>query len=179
MAAGTATAADDPFGSGGAAATRSTSALRRPAASCGASLSAAGAYKRAGTSPVHARRFWKGRSVFSRATENGPAFLWMFCVCKQAHSEVPALLLQPPHFISPSASGSIGPQRATGGAGWVSAMLLRTVTPPEPACPQTSTQRSAVGRTGVHSAAPCESVTQVVAQRTSRSGQWDYRVFEP
>ena len=29
--------------------------------------------RRAGTSPVCARRFWKGRSIFSRATESGPA----------------------------------------------------------------------------------------------------------
>ena len=33
-----------------------------------------GRSKRAGTSPVNARRLWKGRSIFSRATENGPAF---------------------------------------------------------------------------------------------------------
>ena len=38
--------------------------------------------KRAGTSPVNARRLWKGRSIFSRATENGPAFCGCF-VCTQ------------------------------------------------------------------------------------------------
>ena len=30
--------------------------------------------KRAGTSPLYARRLWKDRSIVSRATENGPAF---------------------------------------------------------------------------------------------------------
>ena len=39
-----------------------------------------GGGKRAGTSPVNARRFWKGRPIFSRATENGPAFRAMFRV---------------------------------------------------------------------------------------------------
>ena len=37
---------------------------------------------RACTSPVNARRLWKGRSIFSRATENGPAFCERF-VCAQ------------------------------------------------------------------------------------------------
>ena len=41
---------------------------------------------------LSARRLWKGRSIFSRATENGPAVCAMFCVCNQVHSEVPALL---------------------------------------------------------------------------------------
>ena len=44
--------------------------------------------KRAGTSSLwtrlYARRLWRGRSIFSRATENGPAFFGMFCVCTQA-----------------------------------------------------------------------------------------------
>ena len=39
--------------------------------------------KRAGTSAVCVRRLWKGRSIFSRATENGPAFCVNICVCKQ------------------------------------------------------------------------------------------------
>ena len=33
--------------------------------------------KRAGTSRLYARRLWKGRSIYSRATEKGPAF----CEC--------------------------------------------------------------------------------------------------
>ena len=36
--------------------------------------------KRAGTSPAYASRLWKGRSVSSRATGNGPAFCECF-VC--------------------------------------------------------------------------------------------------
>ena len=49
-------------------------------------------FKRAGTSFVHARKLWKGRSIFSRSTENGPAFCECFpYVYKQVHSEVPAL----------------------------------------------------------------------------------------
>ena len=31
-------------------------------------------------SPVNARRLWEGRSIFSRATENGPAFVNALCV---------------------------------------------------------------------------------------------------
>ena len=38
--------------------------------------------KRADTSRLYARRLWKGRSIFSRATENGPAFCGCF-VCTQ------------------------------------------------------------------------------------------------
>ena len=34
---------------------------------------------------LHARRFWKGRSIFSRATENGPAFRECF-VCTNKHT---------------------------------------------------------------------------------------------
>ena len=41
---------------------------------------------------LYARRLWKGRSIFSRATENGPAFCAIFRVRKQVHSEIPALL---------------------------------------------------------------------------------------
>ena len=48
-----------------------------------------GRRKRAGSSPVNARRLWKGGSIFSRATENGPAFCAMFCVHT---ANVPALL---------------------------------------------------------------------------------------
>ena len=41
--------------------------------------------KRAGTSPVSTRRLWKGRPIFSRATENGPAFRVSF-VCADKHT---------------------------------------------------------------------------------------------
>ena len=50
--------------------------------------------QRAGTPPVNARRLWKGRSIFSRATENGPDFCECF-VCAQRsagnHMGVPHL----------------------------------------------------------------------------------------
>ena len=43
--------------------------------------------KRAGTSSVNAlaRRSWKGRSLISRAIENGPAFCQ--CLCVQASTQ--------------------------------------------------------------------------------------------
>ena len=43
--------------------------------SCWSRMALGPCLKLAGTSPVNARRLWKGRSIFSRATENGPAFL--------------------------------------------------------------------------------------------------------
>ena len=44
-----------------------------------------GRSKRAGTSPVNARQAWKGRSIFSRATENVPAFCECF-VCTNKYT---------------------------------------------------------------------------------------------
>ena len=41
--------------------------------------------KRAGTSPVYARRLWIGRPIFSRATENGLAFC-EFLVCANKYA---------------------------------------------------------------------------------------------
>ena len=50
-----------------------------------------GCAQRAGTSLVNMRRSWKGRSIFSRATEDGPAFCEC-CVCTDKYT-VPALLV--------------------------------------------------------------------------------------
>ena len=64
---------------------------RQRCCSCCRATSLCSCCKRVGTSPVDARRSWKGRSIFSRATENRPAFCAIFCVYKQAHSRMPAL----------------------------------------------------------------------------------------
>ena len=51
--------------------------------------------KRAGTSPLYARRLWKDRSIVSRATENGPACVNTSCVQTSTQRSAGALSCAP------------------------------------------------------------------------------------
>ena len=64
----------------------------------------------------YARRVWKGRSIFGRATENGPAFCECFvCTNKYTAVQVPALLSRPlngpRHLSDPVRRGCLSAKR--------------------------------------------------------------------
>ena len=65
--------------------------------------------KSAGTSLVHARRLWKGSSISSRATENGPAFCECF-VCAQRSAGPLARLSVHPDMVRTDTGISGGPR---------------------------------------------------------------------